>query len=122
MQQATERKIKELNEERERAVNAQRSTLQNQHTTEMANLKKQQDQIVADRNNQIQQYQQMQSNLHQQIHQAHVQIQQLQNRPRKSRCINDIYPIEATPKNKSPLVYLFIYINAHFKISTFSSL
>ena len=81
MQQTTERKINELNEERKRAMNEQRSTLNNQHTAEMANLKKQQDQIVANTNKQIQQYQNMQNNLNQQIQQAHAQIQQLQNRP-----------------------------------------
>jgi hypothetical protein len=84
MQQATERKINELNEEGKRAINKQRNALQNQHTTEMANMKKHQDQIVAERNNQIQQYQHMQNNLNLQIQQAHAQIQQLQNRPRKS--------------------------------------
>ena len=83
MQQATERKINELNENRKRAINEQRSALKNQHSTEMASMKKHQDELVTERNNKIQQYQQMQNNLNQQIQQAHVQIQQLQNRPRK---------------------------------------
>ena len=83
MQQATEQKINALNKEREAAMNAQRNTLQNQHSTEMENMRKQQNQLTAERNNQIQQYQQMQNNLNQQIQQAHAQIIQLQQRPRK---------------------------------------
>ena len=83
MQQATEQKIKQLNKEREVAINVQRSALQNQHNTEMENMRRQQNQLTAERNNQLQQYHEMQSNLHQQIHQAHLQIQQLQQRPRK---------------------------------------
>lgn len=83
MQQATEQKINALNRDRDVAMNAQRNALQNQHSTEMANIKRQQDQLTAERNNQIQQYQQMQNNLNQQIQQAHAQIQQLQQRPRK---------------------------------------
>ena len=83
MQKATERKIKELRDKREQDMNSQRIGLQNQHSTDMANLRTQQNQIVAERNKQISEYQQMQSNLQQQIQQAHAQINQLNNRPRK---------------------------------------
>ena len=64
-------------------MNSQRIALQNQHSTDMANLRSQQNQIVAERNKKISEYQQMQSNLQQQIQQAHAQINQLNNRPRK---------------------------------------
>ena len=83
MQQATERKIKELRDKREQDMNSQRIALQNQHSTDMANLRSQQNQIEAERNKKISEYQQMQSNLQQQIQQAHAQINQLNNRPRK---------------------------------------
>lgn len=81
MKETTERKIKELDNERTRAMNEQRQLLQSQHGAQMANLRTQQEQIVADRNRQIQQAQQTQANLNQQIHGLGQQIQQLQNRP-----------------------------------------
>ena len=82
IKEATDRKIKDLNDERTRAMNEQREILKNQHGVEVANLRKEQERIVAERNQKLQEYQQMQASLNQQIQSAHQQIQALQNRPR----------------------------------------
>ena len=83
MKEATDRQIKELNNERQRAMNEQRETLSRQHGAEVENLKRIQANLEAERNRKIQEHQQMQANLQNQMAQAQREIAQLRNRPRE---------------------------------------
>ena len=64
-------------------MNNKWSTLKNEHNTAVANLRKEQEAVVFERNRQIQQYQQMQGDLSNQVQVAQQEIQNLRNRPRK---------------------------------------